>query len=712
MSEEKDKLPLDARLLSEAIIELNISRRNVAIYPKGHPSVEKALEKAFELLGKLFELRTDITLAVAKDTLIIDNYFLDKKNPVYREFALHLNAINIAFVKFINGLTKDELYILHSLLSENIKNILLPEIQEKINQSGLVHIKVGFIDFGAFTFAEGETKTENTADEHLWERYVYGLLEGTLETDDIDRIVNQIPPEKLAWLLNKGTVADIKEEAYDRVITKYLRKSSERAFTGSELKRLMDFINKLRPELKSQFLSSACKDISQDIDSAEKALKEVSVDKIIEMLDTINNQKLAIPDTLKNLLNKFSRLDADFGSNITFSGNLVSDDILISPDIMSLLGEGHYESFVTDTYYKEIQKLVNFKSVETETGKIEKYRKELSDEYIDNEFNAAVLELINSDFVSEEEYLYFTETLLKELAIEFTGNGQYSQVMKIFKVLSSNLKCNKFPVITGNAIDFFNSDEFVTLVIDSLRIIGRQVKDDSLLFCDYYGERLIPILIEALIDEELQSTRRFLISTIKHFGYKAVPEVLKRLRDERWYVRRNMIFILTELGGDDVVPHIKPFCKDKNPKVSFEAIKYLLKVRDSSGIEGLKEYLKAESPDLVEKGINLSASYKVREVLPELIQMLKKTNAVSADFYEKIPIVRALGQIGDTSALDAIKGLLSAKSLLFKSAVENLKEEIYKTLKHYPYEEIKVLLEAGIKSKNDVIRRESLNLWR
>jgi len=190
MPEEKDKLPLDARLLSEAIIELNISRRNVAIYPKGHPSVEKALNKAFDHLGKLFELRSDITVAVAKDTLIIDDYFLDKKNPVYREFALNLNAINIAYVTFINGLTKDELYKLHSLLSENIKNTPLNEIQEKVNESGLIHIKVGFVDFGAFKFNEGETKKEDALDEPLWERYIYGLLEGTLETDDVDEIVS------------------------------------------------------------------------------------------------------------------------------------------------------------------------------------------------------------------------------------------------------------------------------------------------------------------------------------------------------------------------------------------------------------------------------------------------------------------------------------------------------------------------------------------
>jgi len=62
MADKEEKIPLDARLLSDAIIELNISRRNVSIYPRDHLSVDKSLNKEFEYMQKLFELRPDITL--------------------------------------------------------------------------------------------------------------------------------------------------------------------------------------------------------------------------------------------------------------------------------------------------------------------------------------------------------------------------------------------------------------------------------------------------------------------------------------------------------------------------------------------------------------------------------------------------------------------------------------------------------------------------
>ena len=100
MSEEREKISLDTQLLSDAITELNVSRRNVAVYPEGHPLVKKSLNRTYELLQRLLELKEDITLAAAKDILIAYNHLLDKKNPVYTELALHLSNLNIAFIKF------------------------------------------------------------------------------------------------------------------------------------------------------------------------------------------------------------------------------------------------------------------------------------------------------------------------------------------------------------------------------------------------------------------------------------------------------------------------------------------------------------------------------------------------------------------------------------------------------------------------------------
>lgn len=169
MIETKDELPLDTRLLSEAIIELNISRHNVSIYPKNHPVVEKSLNKVFEFMQKLFEMRQEITLAVAKDILIVDNRHLDKKNPVYKEFADSLSKKNIAFVTFMSGLTKDELYSFHRFISDNAGNVSHEDIQKLLSDCNIAHLKIGSVDFSVFHLIEGEGKRNDGHKISLWE---------------------------------------------------------------------------------------------------------------------------------------------------------------------------------------------------------------------------------------------------------------------------------------------------------------------------------------------------------------------------------------------------------------------------------------------------------------------------------------------------------------------------------------------------------------
>jgi HEAT repeat protein len=707
MPEEAEKIPLDARLLSDAIIELNISRRNVSIYPRDHPSVEKSLSRAFNFLQKLFEIRPEITLAVAKETLIIDDYYLDRKNPVYREFALNLSRMNIAYVTFVTGLTKDELYEFHKLISEKPSDTSVEAVKELFQERNMVHIRAGFIDYGAFSFEEGKFSKETTKGL-LWERYVYGLLEGTLQGDEISSEVSEIPPEVLAQLINKESIGDLKEETYDRVITTYMKRSSEAAFSSEDMKRLMDFINGLKPELKKQFLSSAVRTVSKDMDSAYKALGGISADEVIDLLNAINDQKVAMPESLKNLLDRLSKLPQDGTDSLSLDGSLIVDDIFISPDIVNLFS-GNFESFVSGAYQKEIQKILAFRGSAAAPAELTEAKREFNDDYIEKDFNHIVLELLASEGLSEDDYKFFLD-ILKEQIDQFIWTGQYGQILRAFKALESNVAEHRFAELSSGQLVYYHSPEFVSKLVDSFRMLGRQMREDAWLLCEYYSERIIPVLIDALIDETSQTTRRFLMGLLLQFGEKILPESIKRLGDSRWFVKRNMLYLLGECHSKDALPHVRPYCRHENRKVSFEAIKCLLNSGDSYGIEALKESLLSESRESVEQAIALAGTFRIKEVVNDMVRMLKRRGISGADLYDKIPLVKALGEIGDPRAVGALRELLSGKSILFKQAAEKLREEIYRSLRHYPYEDVRELIEAGIKSKNEYIREESLRL--
>src|SRR5512145_1796884 len=83
-------LDLDTRLLSDFIYALNIARRQVAAYPPGHSMIASAVEKLLALLEKVLEFSREVTLGIARYTLLRDGKHLRPTNPVYRHFAVNL----------------------------------------------------------------------------------------------------------------------------------------------------------------------------------------------------------------------------------------------------------------------------------------------------------------------------------------------------------------------------------------------------------------------------------------------------------------------------------------------------------------------------------------------------------------------------------------------------------------------------------------------
>ncbi len=680
----KNDLPLDTRLLSESIYELNISRHNVSIYPRNHPIVEKSLGQAYAFLLKLFELRSEITIAIAKDTLIIDDNYLDKKNPVYKDFATCLRQKSIAYLTLMSGLTKEELYSLHHFLLADIQNSSSEQIQNLINDYKFTHIKIGLIDYAAFHFTEGKLSPE-ARETSILEKYVYGLLEGNLITEDMSRVIQEMQPSRLAAIINKFGIEAFKEESYDRIITSYVRKSMDTAFSVMELRKLMNFINELKPELKRQFLSSVVGNISGDMESAQKALKEMSLDEVINLLDHINEQMIVIPDTLKNVLDKFAHINHERIDRTSFGNGLIEDDILLSPDITSLLSEANFSAFVSETYQKEILQLLKYDSKRTIGDQLKDFDHEWKDEEIEGVFYKALIEVLSPErdnILSPEEYVIFVD-IMKEQALQLIDTCQYKEVLKIINVLESNIARDDCPDEASTHMESFYSKDFLVNIIDSFSVMGKEQRGDVFLLTDHYGEQMIPYLMDSLIDEESPTARRFILSLLTGFGEKVIPETLERLEDDRWFVKRNMLFILIDCGNEEELIKARPCCSHDNPKVSFEAIKCLLKAGDNCGVEAIRKYMQDESKDLVQKAIMLSGAYKVKDVVPELIQMFKKKALSGNDIENKIPIAKALGQIKDPRAVEALKGMLSARSFLYKGTLEKLKEEIKNSLKNY-----------------------------
>lgn len=690
-NKKREELPLDARLLSDAIIEINISRRNVAIYPKGHHIVENSLSRAFNYLKKLFELRKEISLKVAKDILIIDDYYLDKKNSVYKEFALCLSRMNIACVTFNNGMNKEELYTFQKFVSQDVKNLSPEIIQEKFKKCNLLHFDIKFIDYGAFSFDVGKN-SGSAPEEHLWERYVHGLVGGTLSAEEQFQVIEKIPPEILAKLINETDPANLTQDSYETIVVNYLKTSSKRIFSGQDIKKLTNFINELRPDLKKHFLSSSVRTFSKDMGSAEKLLRSTPIDEIVELLDTINAQKIAIPDAITNLLQKLSKLEPAGSKNFSCEDGLVADDIPLSNVTMNMLSADKFNHFVNNDYSNEIKALLQFDSSTLSIENTTDFLNECREEQLELDFNKLLLELISFDeynILTREDYEYY-DVLLPDQIEYFIGTGQYEQVMRIYKSIKLNAYENKLPKTSFH----IQSPKIAYQLVDSFRDVGRLKREEAINLSQYLGGVIIQPLIDALVEEQSLFIRKFLLDLIIHQGNKAVPEAIRYLNDSRWYVQRNMLIILSKCGSKEAIPSVRKYCYHSNAKVSFQAIRYLLQAEDSWGVKALKHYLGSKEQDKFKKAIVLSGTYRVREVVPVLIDLLNKNAKSKLDFSGKMLIVKSLGQIGDARGIDTLRNFLSSKSLLFQGPLAKLKKEISQILKKYTHEDMKEVIEG------------------
>src|SRR3954467_9434270 len=99
-----------SRELADFLVELSITLNKHAIYPQSHPLLDVAVDGVATRLATLFVGHRDsLSIGVARRQLIIEGVATDPLNPVLKELAQKLHNHHVGAVKFIRGITRDEL---------------------------------------------------------------------------------------------------------------------------------------------------------------------------------------------------------------------------------------------------------------------------------------------------------------------------------------------------------------------------------------------------------------------------------------------------------------------------------------------------------------------------------------------------------------------------------------------------------------------------
>lgn len=703
MEEKKrEKLPIDAKLLSDAIIELNISRRSVGLYPREHPITRESLEKAFAFLKQLFELRSSITIGIAKDTLIVDEYTLERKNPVFREFALSVHQKGIASITFYAGLEIDELYGLHEMITSRDFSAG-KDLLEDARGKGLTHISLSPLDMSSFGFVEDSLR-EVASGTNIWEDYVYGLIEGKLAGAEAERVLLAMPPEEMAGFFDGRMREDAPEKTYDRVITSYLRKKEDSGIRGELFTRFVSMVDRLSPALKQQFLRRAFNYDLMDAAETEKVLSDLTRDDIEKVMKVFSEHASLIPESLRNVVDKLASSKKGHGFfDLLVNEKAIVDDVEIDEGMVGLFAEDKFRTFVADSYQEELERMLGGVEVRLSPMR-EEIERGCREEMVDGVVSEVMLELLDEDSVNREEFLALL-TKLSELVDSFLDTGRFEEICTIYNTLYSLTLTGRFRDETTAMIGYsFSSEVSVARIVDAFRTWGRFDREGVMRLARVLKKYMNEPLLDALSEEADPAVRKFFLFVLSGFRSDVVPEALRRLNDSRWYVVRNMIYLLRECGGVKYMKQVKALAKHADRRIAFEAVKTLLHFNVPGAFSYVRIYLQSKDLDVRDQAIRLVGTYRVKEAVPYLIGILERRGLFGAEWYYKVAAVRALGEIRDPGALYTLARLARAKSLLFKGPVEKLKIEIFRSLENYPFASVRPLLEAGLTSGNKEIR--------
>lgn len=691
-------LDFDTKVLSKFIYALNISRQHCMAYPPTHPQVRKSAKLLISLLEQLLEFRESLTLGITRRSLLIHGAALDPRNAVYRKLANELFNLGIAGLTFRLGLEHEE------LLSFQQVSVHRPE--ELAEQGGLAaiypslglqHLTITFIDYASFSVTdENEIGTSDALLEEeksgsLWDRFVSGLIEGSLSPDGELKQVSEIDPALVADYLSRRREGVDKEDvlaSYEQTITSFLQEIDQegrsQGYRTEVLEKLGSFVDGLSPELRRQFLSSTFNTLGAQSSLAEEVMTHLSNDALFSALDDVNEKRLTIPPTIMNLLGKLSRHAPDE----TLQGAEALSSAELGEHLRSLFKEDDPDRFVPGTYQHLLHSVVSMDDMPPIEGEAtQQLRAEVFDEQVDNQVCNIVINLLGdeeNDTHKEnlrqtllELFRYFLETGQFEYLTNLHAGAGQSSTARDRQDMTTLLADNRFLEEILAAMSVWEKDKYAAIT-ELIRKIG-------------------PPFIEPLINrmaiEKRMSLRRYCLDRLEEMGDAIREPVMLHLRDSRWYVVRNLIALLRRLNDPVTLHGIRALVNHPHPRVRQEVFKALRQFNDPQANIYLTQELSCDDRRRQWKALALLDGSDSPELQQSLAMLLEVKDNSQEGFALKAEVVDALARIGNPETLPALERVLQNRSLLHGGQWQRLKKHIVLSLRGYPKKQTMEILE-------------------
>ncbi|MBI9074521.1 MAG: HEAT repeat domain-containing protein [Desulfatibacillum sp.] len=704
--------------MSDVVMQLNIVRKNSALYPDGHPQLKMAMARVSTVLRKYFHEAQgqDLVLGVVGESLIAGQLEL-APNAALAEFAAFLHDKSVLSLTIKKGLTSDELVTVGRVLGEDpLPGTGRTDLAKVLESLGVVHVTVSQLDYENLRFTEDLNATEtedagNESDDGGWQGYVRGLLGQVAMYDRESVSLLNVNGEEIAKLLNQMEENADSRMSYGKVAAKFLEEmaSTQNGESSDSVvkKSFVDLIKTLAPEPRLDFLKEVFNFSSRAPHIAAEILRQVPAAILLKAIAKVKESSFQINPAILALVDQLAAKSEEQEINDALPE--------LSPDqrkeleenaqaFLSMAGVSSQQQTPTQAGVRHLQ-AYTAKQVEDTPGAGRWEREELEDPlHTSFRFAEMVLDLFEKATDDNEAQTY-AETLMS-LAWENLTIARWDVLGYIWSLMEAIAADHEYDKpfleeVRARVSGRFWDTENISFLATALLQHGMEEAGPLMDILDRTGPLAGKSLVEALIQEDNKSVRGILLKLISHASRPAMPFVLEKLEDDRWFVVRNMLGIIKTVGDVTAVDRMEELALEGHPKVRVEALRALARV----GTPRMRSLILAaiDDPDheVVMGGISVAGLIFDSFVTEKLVEKVKDHKAKDPQTLAmRIRAIKALAEIKDPDVLEELHYVVTTKVLFAGPAYDRIKLEIYRSLEHYPLYKLDGLIKAGLQDSN------------
>lgn len=216
--------------------------------------------------------------------------------------------------------------------------------------------------------------------------------------------------------------------------------------------------------------------------------------------------------------------------------------------------------------------------------------------------------------------------------------------------------------------------------------------------CRTLGEPMAVAIRDGLAESDDMLARRIYCDTLVEMGPVGRKIIEEMVQDENRFLVRNAVAILGDTGGDGAVELVTSALANPDARVRREALLSLAKLGAEESGDIVLGLLEDSDADVRIAAATAAGELHVERALRSIIKMLDETK----DPDEAVPLIRALGHLGDPGAVPSIEK--HAKRSLFSKPRTDVRIAAYRALHHIGTPHARQLIDEAVDDKEPEVK--------